>query len=68
MQDEGVVKRVVTDRGFGFVSMAGGPDVFFHVKDCDPSLPFDDKFVGRRVVFVVEQSPKGPRAAGVRAA
>lgn len=46
--------------------MAGGPDVFFHCRDC--ALPFDDQLVGRRVVFVVEQSPKGPRAVGVRAA
>lgn len=65
MQDEGVVKTIKAEKGFGFISMQGGPDVFFHVRDC--GLPFDEQLVGRRVVFTVVQSEKGPRAKAVRA-
>ncbi|MEO8437729.1 MAG: cold shock domain-containing protein [Chloroflexota bacterium] len=43
-------------------------EYFFHRGGLDSSLDFDRLQGGERVEFDVEQSPKGPRAAHVRAA
>lgn len=66
MQDEGVVKHIKAENGFGFIKLASGPDIFFHCSDVDRTLVFDERLVGQRVVFSVEQSPRGPKAVGVR--
>lgn len=60
----GLIKRVVEDRGFGFLKTDSGEEYFFHIsglKNCD----FRDLRVGQRVSFEVDQSPKGPRAKDV---
>lgn len=64
----GTIKKVVADRGFGFVTAEDGKDYFFHRGGLDSSLDFDRLVGGERVEFEVESSPKGPRAAQVRAA
>lgn len=64
----GSIKKVVSDRGFGFISAEDGTDYFFHRNELDSSLDFDRLNGGERVSFDVESSPKGPRAAHVRAA
>jgi cold shock protein len=64
----GTVKKVVSDRGFGFITAEDGKDYFFHRGGLQASLDFDRLFGGERVEFDVEQSPKGPRAVNVRAA
>ena len=64
----GTVKKVVADRGFGFISAEDEKEYFFHRGALDLSLDFDRLVGGERVQFEVEQSPKGPRAAQVRAA
>jgi cold shock protein len=64
----GTVKRVVADRGFGFITAEDEKEYFFHRSALDSSLDFDRLNGGERVEFEVEQSPKGPRAARVRAA
>jgi CspA family cold shock protein len=64
----GTVKKVVADRGFGFISAEDEKEYFFHRGALDSSLDFDRLVGGERVQFEVEQSPKGPRAAQVRAA
>ena len=40
---EGTVARVKVDRGFGFISVVGGADYFFHMKDVQlrDELEFD---------------------------
>jgi CspA family cold shock protein len=63
---EGVVKTVIPDRGFGFISQNGGPDIFFHFRDLDPSLEFNDQLRERRVRFQVVESDRGPRAKNIR--
>jgi len=64
----GTVKKVVSDRGFGFISAEDGKEYFFHRDALDSSIQFDRLVGGERVTFEIEASPKGPRASQVRAA
>jgi CspA family cold shock protein len=64
----GTIKKVVADRGFGFIAAEDEKEYFFHRGGLDTSLDFDRLQGGEKVEFDVEQSPKGPRAAHVRAA
>jgi CspA family cold shock protein len=64
----GTIKKVVADRGFGFIAAEDEKEYFFHRGGLDTSLDFDRLQGGEKVEFDVEQSPKGPRAARVRAA
>ena len=64
----GTIKKVVSDRGFGFIAAEDAKDYFFHRDGLDSSLNFDRLIGGERVEFEVEASPKGPRATKVRAA
>jgi cold shock protein len=64
----GTVKKVVADRGFGFITAEDAKEYFFHRSALDSSLDFDRLTGGERVEFEIEQSQKGPRAARVRAA
>ena len=64
----GSVKKVVFERGFGFIVADDGQEYFFHRSGLDSSLDFDRLGAGERVSFDVERSDKGPRARQVRAA
>jgi CspA family cold shock protein len=64
----GTVKKVVADRGFGFIAAEDGKEYFFHRSGVQASLDFDRLVGGERVTFEVENSPKGPRATQVAAA
>jgi CspA family cold shock protein len=64
----GTIKKVVSDRGFGFIAAEDGKDYFFHRDGLDPSLDFDRLSGGEKVTFEVEASPRGPRATKVTAA
>ena len=58
----GVVKRLLVDRGFGFIGRAGVPDVFFHVSACiGETLPRE----GDRVEFDIKPDVR-PLAVNVR--
>ncbi len=60
---EGKVKKIVGDRGFGFISVDNGDDVFFHHSECDGQ--FEQLAEGDSVQFEIGQGPKGPRAERV---
>jgi CspA family cold shock protein len=64
----GTVKKVIADRGFGFITAEDGKDYFFHRGGLQSSLDFDRLSGGERVTFEIESSPKGPRATQVSAA
>ena len=64
----GSVKKVVSDRGFGFITADDGKDYFFHRDGLDRSIDFDKLVGGEHVTFEVEAGPKGPRAVKVQAA
>jgi len=59
----GTIKKIVSDRGFGFISASDGKEYFFHRDSVDN---FDSLRGGESVTFNVESSPKGPRASQVR--
>ncbi len=63
----GVIKKK-TDKGFGFISVAGqDKDLFFHSKSL-VGVTFDELNEGDEVIFETEDSPKGPNAVNVKRA
>ena len=64
----GTIKKVVADRGFGFIAASDAKEYFFHRNSLDSSLDFDRLNGGESVTFDIEDSPKGARAAHVSAA
>jgi CspA family cold shock protein len=58
----GTIKKVVADRGFGFITAVDEKEYFFHRNSLDTTLDFDRLVGGEQVEFEIEQSPKGPRA------
>ena len=61
----GTIKRMVRDRGFGFIRDEGGIEHFFHRSSVRGAV-FELLREGQRVEFTVEESQKGPRAGDVR--
>jgi CspA family cold shock protein len=64
----GIVKKVVSERGFGFITADDGKDYFFHRSALAQSLDFDRLAGGEKVEFEIEQDPKGARATNVQSA
>ena len=63
---QGTIKKVVRDRGFGFIHGDDGREIFFHRSSLQ-RLNFDTLMEGEKVEFDVEPGEKGPRATKVRA-
>jgi len=61
---QGKVKRLVADRGFGFVE-GDRDDVFFHHTDVT-GVRFEELQEGQTLEYEVGKGPKGPRAVNVR--
>jgi CspA family cold shock protein len=64
-QMTGTIKRLVSDKGFGFILAGDGAEYFFHSSACS-STPFDALREGQEVSFDMGQGPKGPRAENVK--
>ncbi len=64
---QGTIKRLVSDKGFGFVAAQDGTEYFFHQSACVDTR-FDELRVGQSVTFERGQGPKGPRAENIRTA
>ena len=64
----GTIKKIIADRGFGFIAAEDAKEYFFHRGALDSSLDFDRLAGGEKVTFEIEASPKGPRASRVQAA
>ena len=64
----GTIKKLVQDKGFGFISTNDGTDVFFHHSTV-ADQQFDDLEVGQQVEYTLDgeggKGGKGPRAASV---
>jgi CspA family cold shock protein len=62
---KGKVKKLIRDRGFGFIAAVDGREIFFH-----RSGVLNDRFdmvqEGAEVEFETEKTPKGPRAVNVK--
>ncbi|HUC89097.1 MAG TPA: cold shock domain-containing protein [Candidatus Paceibacterota bacterium] len=64
----GTIKKIVTDKGFGFIAVPGmEKDLFFHTNSL-VNVSFDDLREGDAVSFEVEDSPKGKNAVNVQKA
>jgi len=63
----GTIKRLVSDKGFGFIQAGDGNEYFFHNSACS-GCRFDELREGQTVSFEKGQGPKGPRAENVRLA
>ena len=62
----GTIKRIVRDRGFGFIRDSSGKEVFFHASAIYGE-GIDALREGDGVEFDLgEVGPKGPRATNVR--
>ncbi|GAA1559834.1 cold-shock protein [Dactylosporangium maewongense] len=62
---QGTVKWFNAEKGFGFISVDGGNDVFVHFSAIaeDGYRSLDEN---QRVEFEIKQGPKGPQAESVR--
>jgi len=67
MATNGTIKRIMSDKGFGFVAAADGQEYFFH-QSAVAGGQFDQLREGQAVTFDTGQGPKGPRAENVRPA
>jgi len=61
----GVIRRLVRDRGFGFIKCGEGQEVFFHRSELQ-TASFDSIRKGQSVQFKVGLTHKGLRAIDIR--
>jgi len=61
---KGKIKKVILDKGFGFIADDESGDVFFH-KNNLVGIEFNDLTGGEEVQFEVEKTPKGMSAVNV---
>lgn len=62
---QGVIKKLVADRGFGFIEGERG-DLFFHHSSLEGTT-IEALRIGQQVSYEIGQGGKGPRAENVRA-
>ena len=67
---KGTIKKLIKDRGFGFIRAEDGREIFFH-RTAVQGPDFESLMEGQFVEFDVEKNPKdsrtkGPRAVNVR--
>ena len=61
---QGKIKKLVSDRGFGFIENDGN-DLFFHSSEVQ-GVAFEELSEGQMVEFEVGDGPKGPCATSVQ--
>lgn len=64
---QGKIKRLVSDRGFGFIEGDRGNDLFFHHSALQ-GVTIEELNEGQVVEYEVGSGPKGPCAESVRVA
>lgn len=62
---KGKIKKLIRDRGFGFIAAVDGREIFFH-RSSLVEARFDTIDEGAEVEFETEKTPKGPRAVNVK--
>jgi CspA family cold shock protein len=62
---QGTIKKVIADKGFGFIEGEQG-DLFFHHSALEEGTAIETLRVGQAVTYEVGRGPKGPRAEKVR--
>ncbi|MCX7425837.1 MAG: cold shock domain-containing protein [Planctomycetia bacterium] len=61
---QGTIRKLITDKGFGFIEGEKG-DLFFHHSSVEGTT-FEELREGQSVEFDEGRGPKGPRAENVR--
>lgn len=61
----GFIRRIVADKGFGFIEANGVDNIFFHREDMKDQSLYRQLKEGDSVTFLADQTPKGPRARNV---
>ena len=61
---QGTIKKVIADKGFGFIEGEKG-DLFFHHSEVQGAT-IEQLQIGQLVEFEESHGPKGPRAENVR--
>jgi CspA family cold shock protein len=64
---QGRVKRLVSDRGFGFIEDGRRDDLFFHHSAVEGAT-IEELREGQGVEYEIGSGPNGPRAESVRVA
>jgi CspA family cold shock protein len=64
---KGTIKRLVAERGFGFINTGEEKDLFFHRNDLQ-GVAYESLMEGQEVEFEAEPRDKGPKAKSVRLA
>ena len=64
---QGQIARILSDQGFGFISVSDGPEVYFH-RNAVLDTSFDKLSVGDPVELTITygESAQGPQATSVR--
>ena len=63
---KGVIKKMVADKGFGFIKAEGREkDLFFHATAVVDGLDFKSLREGEEVVFTIANTDKGDAAVEV---
>ena len=62
---QGTIKKLIAAKGFGFIGIEDGDDVFFHTSAIE-NASFEELQEGQSVEFELVDGPKGPRAEGIR--
>jgi CspA family cold shock protein len=63
---EGTIKKLLTDKGYGFIDGEQG-DLFFHHSAVEGAT-IEELRVGQAVTYEEGRGPKGPRAENVKPA
>jgi len=61
---QGTVKKIIADKGFGFIEGEKG-DIFFHYSSLE-GVRIEELQEGQQVEYEEGRGPKGPRAESVR--
>ena len=64
-KSRGRIKKMVRERGFGFIRGEDGKEVFFHRSGLNAS-DYDSLNEGDLVEYVIQEGPRGARAENVR--
>ena len=62
---KGTIRRLLRDRGYGFITTEDGKNIFFH-RTALQGLSFDSLKEGQPVEFEIEEETRGPRAVNIR--
>ena len=62
---KGTVKRLMRERGFGFILAEDGKEIFFHRSELQ-DVEFDKLEQGDHLEFTVTKGNKGPEATGIK--